>query len=159
MRKNQFSPVVFLHLPFKAGLWYTCGMKYFKSIVARLICLFVLAFAGYSRADDVVGVVRIDANTNGLVEVMPDGKICKCATAEDLQKCVQDKTNWSIGSYAPILGGRNCGTWVEEVARRCCMKAKFYAPWFDSNAEGCGNIGGPIIFGPSYGWKWQTTTK
>ena len=44
-------------------------MKYFKSIVARLICLFVLAFAGYSRADDVVGVVRIDANTNGLVEV------------------------------------------------------------------------------------------
>ena len=62
-------PVVFLHLPFKAGLWYTCVMKYFKSIVARLICLFVLAFAGYSRADDVVGVVRIDANTNGLVEV------------------------------------------------------------------------------------------
>ena len=34
-------------------------MKYFKSILARLICLFVLAFAGYSRADDVVGVVRI----------------------------------------------------------------------------------------------------
>ena len=44
-------------------------MKYFKSIAARLICLLVLAFAGYSRADDVVGVVRIDANTNGLVEV------------------------------------------------------------------------------------------
>ena len=44
-------------------------MKYFKRILARLFCLFVLAFAGYSRADDVVGVVRIDANTNGLVEV------------------------------------------------------------------------------------------
>ena len=44
-------------------------MKYFKSILARLICLFALAYAGYSRADDVVGVVRIDANTNGLVEV------------------------------------------------------------------------------------------
>ena len=44
-------------------------MKYFKSIAARLICLFVLAFAGYSRADDVVGVMRVDANTNGLVEV------------------------------------------------------------------------------------------
>ena len=44
-------------------------MKYFKSILARLICLFVLAFVSYSRADDVVGVVRIDANTNGLVEV------------------------------------------------------------------------------------------
>ena len=25
-----------LHLPFKAGLWYTFVMKYFKSIVARL---------------------------------------------------------------------------------------------------------------------------
>ena len=44
-------------------------MKYFKSIAARLICLFVLAFAGYFRADDVVGVMRVDANTNGLVEV------------------------------------------------------------------------------------------
>ena len=91
--------------------------------------------------------------------VMPDGKSCKCVKAEDLQKCVQDKTNWPTGSYAPFLGGRNCGTWVEEVASRCCMKAKFYAPWFDSNAEGCGNIGGRITFGPSYGWKWQTVTK
>ena len=42
-----------LYLPFTEGLWYTCVMKYFKSIAARLICLFVLAFAGYSRADDV----------------------------------------------------------------------------------------------------------
>ena len=85
--------------------------------------------------------------------VMPDGKPCKCATAEELQKCVQDKSNWPFGTYA-LFGGRNCGTWAKEVAKRCCMKAKFSAPWFDPNAEGCGNIGGPIYFGPSYGWKW-----
>ena len=47
-----------LHLPFKAGLWYTWRMKNFKSIAARLMCLFVLAFAGYSRVDDVVGVIN-----------------------------------------------------------------------------------------------------
>ena len=47
-----------LYLPFKAALWYTFVMKNFKSIVARLICLFVLAFAGYSRVDDVVGVIN-----------------------------------------------------------------------------------------------------
>ena len=44
-------------------------MKYFKSTAVSLICLFALAYAGYSRADDVVGAMRVDANTNGLVEV------------------------------------------------------------------------------------------
>jgi RHS repeat-associated protein len=85
--------------------------------------------------------------------VMPDGKPCKCATAQELQKCVQDESNWPIGDYLPFLG-RSCGTWVKEVANRCCMIAEFRAPWFDPNAKGCANIGGPIIFGPSWGWEW-----
>ena len=86
--------------------------------------------------------------------VMPDGKPCKCATAQELQKCVKDESNWPMGDYRPFAG-RNCGTWVKEVANRCCMKAVFRAPWFNPNAaDWFGNFGGPIIFGPSWGWEW-----
>ena len=45
--------------------------------------------------------------------------------------------------------------WVKEVANRCCMKAVFRAHWFNPNAaDWYGNFGGPVFFGPSYGWEW-----
>ena len=44
-------------------------MKYFKSILARAVCVVVIALAGRFYAGDVVGVMRVDIATNGLVEV------------------------------------------------------------------------------------------
>ena len=41
----------------------------FKSIVARAVCVVVIALAGRFYAGDVVGVMRVDIATNGLVEV------------------------------------------------------------------------------------------
>ncbi len=50
-------------------MWYTCRMGEFKSIVARAVCVVVIALAGRFYAGDVVGVMRVDIATNGLVEV------------------------------------------------------------------------------------------
>ena len=44
-------------------------MGEFKSIVARAVCVVVIALAGSFYAGDVVGVMRVDIATNGLVEV------------------------------------------------------------------------------------------
>ena len=39
-------------------MWYTCRMGEFKSIVARAVCVVVIALAGRFYAGDVVGVMR-----------------------------------------------------------------------------------------------------
>ena len=44
-------------------------MEEFKSIVARAVCVVVIALAGRFYAGDVVGVMRVDIATNGLAEV------------------------------------------------------------------------------------------
>ena len=116
-------------------------------------------WAGFTYSEDIK-----DGKVRGCSEMerrddgnMPDGTPCSCASAQKLQECVKNKDNWPYGEY--YILGRNCGAWVKEVANRFCMKAKFRAPWFAPNAEGLANIGGPIFYGPSYGWKWPNTKK
>ena len=44
-------------------------MKKFMEVAVRMVCIFMIVLAGYSYADDVVGVMRVDVNTNGFAEV------------------------------------------------------------------------------------------
>ena len=56
-----------------------------------------------------------------------------------------------ILKYRIILGGQ-----ANSMQFACAVAGsvpKFFS-WFDPNAKGCANIGGPIIFGPSWGWEW-----
>lgn len=95
-------------------------MEEFKSIVARAVCVVVIAFAGRFYAGDVVGVMRVDIATNGLAEVeMPfepmentgpsgfisglffgdgldlsDRLFCRSADSGGLTNAVWDGSNW-----------------------------------------------------------------
>jgi hypothetical protein len=95
--------------------------------------------------------VQMSRRTSG---TLPDGTTCKCATPAQLQACVKDSGNWPTGSYTLI--GRNCGTWAYEVAKHCCMDTVFDAPLFAPGCSGLGCIGGPLFYGPSFGWTWPT---
>lgn len=44
-------------------------MKKCMEVAVRMVCIFMIVLAGYSYADDVVGVMRVDVNTNGFAEV------------------------------------------------------------------------------------------
>ena len=58
---------------------------------------------------------------------LPDGTTCKCATDAQIEKCVKDfaakgAVKFGYGKYNVVTN--NCGDWVINTKKRCCLKGK-----------------------------------
>jgi hypothetical protein len=54
---------------------------------------------------------------------LPDGTHCWCATAAQIEQCVKDNIGYEKMGYNPLY--RNCGTWVEGLAEKCCLRVSW----------------------------------
>ncbi len=59
---------------------------------------------------------------------LPDGTPCRCATPEQIQRCVKNEDNFpdADGKYHGVF--RNCAHWASRLARKCCLKPDYRGP-------------------------------
>ncbi|MCL1921832.1 MAG: hypothetical protein FWG50_12305 [Kiritimatiellaeota bacterium] len=73
---------------------------------------------------------------------LPDGTSGKCAKNEQIRSCVKSyaKTNADSNDYAPYNAiGNNCGHWVINVLKKCCLEGKIPDHYYGPNLGGWWN--------------------